>query len=54
MTDQPVIIPSPADARERFQPPVSPAAEPFWDATRDVPAGHPVVRRLRTVDPLPS
>lgn len=31
---EPLIIRPPADAPDRQQPPVSPAAEPFWDATR--------------------
>lgn len=31
---EPLIIVAPADAPARQQPPVSPAAEPFWDATR--------------------
>ena len=30
----PLIIPAPDGAPERQQPPVSPAAEPFWAATR--------------------
>ncbi len=34
MTDPQIIVP-PADAPDRWQPPVSPAAEPFWDATRE-------------------
>lgn len=42
MTDQPLIIPIPADAGERFQPPMSPAAEPFWEATRTC---HLVIQR---------
>lgn len=29
------LIERPDDAPERFQPPVSPAAEPFWAATRE-------------------
>ena len=31
---EPQIIAPPADAPDRQQPPISPAAEPFWDATR--------------------
>jgi uncharacterized OB-fold protein len=31
---EPRIITPPDDAPERQQPPISPAAEPFWDATR--------------------
>lgn len=34
MTTFDQIIPAPVDAPDRVQPPVSPAAEPFWDATR--------------------
>ena len=34
MTDPQTIEP-PADAPDRWQPPVSPAAEPFWEATRE-------------------
>ncbi len=29
------VIPAPEGAAERLVPPVSPAAEPFWDATRE-------------------
>jgi len=29
------IVPAPEGAPDRVQPPVSPAAEPFWAATRD-------------------
>jgi hypothetical protein len=32
---EPVTLTPPADSPERQQPPVSPAAEPFWEATRD-------------------
>jgi len=32
---EPQIITPPADAPDRQQPPISPAAEPFWDATRE-------------------
>ncbi len=35
MTD-PLVLPAPADAAERFRPPVSAASEPFWDATREL------------------
>ena len=35
MTQFDHIIAAPSDATERVQPPISPAAEPFWDATRD-------------------
>jgi uncharacterized protein len=34
MTELPVV-PAPGDAPERFSPPASPAAEPFWAATRE-------------------
>ena len=29
------VIPAPDGAPERVQPPISPAAEPFWEATRN-------------------
>lgn len=29
------LVPAPDDAPDRFQPPTSAAAEPFWDATRE-------------------
>lgn len=31
---EPLIIPAPDGAPDRQQPPISPAAAPFWDATR--------------------
>lgn len=32
---EPQVVTPPADAPDRFLPPVSPAAEPFWAATRE-------------------
>lgn len=29
------VVPAPEGAPDRLQPPISPAAAPFWDATRD-------------------
>lgn len=31
---EPLIVPAPEGAPDRQQPPVSPAAEPFWEGTR--------------------
>jgi uncharacterized OB-fold protein len=31
----PLILAPPAEAAERFRPPVTPASEPFWEATRE-------------------
>lgn len=32
---EPILVVPPAGADERFRPPVSPASEPFWAATRE-------------------